>query len=266
MAWFKKALGLILAAAVIFWIISKRSASNLERSSGKNNSTTEEAPPISNESPSQVTSSVEVKNSEPPQPSKLPILVIGTLVHSDPNQSIAALYFKPKKQSDIYVNKSFIDQAIQIEKIERNIVYFKNLKTHQLEFLKLNEDDLDPYRKEIMASRDVNQTGKNSYSIKRKSLEKYINDLSKTLLTASVLPHKNSLGEIDGFQFVDLLPTGIFAQLGFQKGDIIKTVNGETVDSLQKAIETYNNLKNSNGFKIGIDRGGKPETFDYLIP
>lgn len=202
----------------------------------------------------------------PPQPSKLPLLVIGTLVHSDSNQSLTALYNIKNKQSDICVNRSFFTDSIQISKIERGIVYFQNLKTLKFEFLKLNENDLDPYRNEIAASRDVQQTAKNSFSVKRKTLDKYLNDLTKTLLTASVIPHRSSRGEVDGFQFVDLLPMGIFDQLGFQKGDTIKTVNGETVDSLQKVIEIYNSLKESKGFKIQIDRNGKSETFDYQIP
>jgi general secretion pathway protein C len=265
MTWSRKTLLLILLSVVAaFWLFSTKSTSNTD--STQSHSVAEEPIPLPNETSDQVPNPSQTLNTEPPLPSKLPILVIGTLVHSDSNQSITALYFKNSKQTDIYVNKSLLNQNIQIENIERGLVYFKNLQTHQLEFLKLNENDLDPYRKEIMASGDVQQVGKNSFSVKKNTIAKYTNDLSKTLLAASVLPHKNSLGEVDGFQFVDLLPMGIFSQLGFQRGDIIKTVNGDTIDSLQKAIETYNNLKNSTGFKIGIERGGKPETFDYRIP
>lgn len=260
----KTILLITISIGVIFLLFFRQPSSSLQTIKKETSSSIEVPTAVAQEKKTPAVADTEINT--PPQQSKLPILVIGTLVHSDPNQSLTALYNKKNKQSDIYVNRSFFTEGIQISKIERGIVYFQNLKTLRIEFLKLNENDLDPYRKEIQASGDVRQTTKNSFSVKRKNLDKYLNDLSKTLLTASVVPHKNSLGEIDGFQFVDLLPMGIFSQLGFQKGDTIKTVNGETVDSLQKGIETYNSLKESKGFKIQIDRDGKSETFEYQIP
>jgi C-terminal processing protease CtpA/Prc len=47
--------------------------------------------------------------------------------------------------------------------------------------------------------------------------------------------------------------------------DVIKGVNGEPVDSVQKAMEMYNTLKNGTQVKMSIERGGKTETFTYDV-
>jgi general secretion pathway protein C len=198
-------------------------------------------------------------------PSQLPILVIGTLITSDPKGSIASLYIKTKKFSDAYITGTNVSDLATIVKIERSLVYLKNKSNSNLEYLKLNSSELFQYSSEINQSKDVQNTGPNSYSMSKASLSKYLNDLSTTLMTATVIPNKDNNSSINGFKFVDMLPMGIFEQLGFKKNDIIKGVNGETIDSLQKAMEAYNNLKNSNGFKIQIERNGKSETLSYGI-
>jgi hypothetical protein len=153
----KKIALLVISIGVIFFLFFKKPNSSSQDISNETSTRVEEPTTLA---PEKMTSNaIDVETNGPPQPSKLPILVIGTLVHSDQNQSITALYFKKTKQSDIYVNNSLLLDRIQISKIERGAVYFKNLNTSRLEFLKLNENDLDPYRKEIQASRDVQQTG-----------------------------------------------------------------------------------------------------------
>ena len=60
-------------------------------------------------------------------------------------------------------------------------------------------------------------------------------------------------------------PGSIYEQLGLQKMDVIRGVNGEPVDSIQKAMEMYNTLKNGSQVKMQIERGGKTDTFTYDI-
>ena len=47
--------------------------------------------------------------------------------------------------------------------------------------------------------------------------------------------------------------------------DILKSVNGEPIDSIQKAMEMYNAMKNGNKFELMVERGGKNETKTYDI-
>ena len=85
-------------------------------------------------------------------------------------------------------------------------------------------------------------------------------------MQARALPNRDpNTGEINGFRLVDMQPGSIYEQLGLQRMDVIKGVNGEPLDSVQKAMELYNTLKNGNQVKLQVERGGKSDTFTYDV-
>ncbi len=73
-------------------------------------------------------------------------------------------------------------------------------------------------------------------------------------------------GRVDGFRFVAIQPNSIYEKLGFKPMDVIKSVNGEPVNSPTKAMELYNSLKSDSRISIMIERNGRDETFKYEIP
>ena len=206
-----------------------------------------------------------------PIPSQLPITVIGTLVHSDPNKSIVALNLKTKNKSGSFSTGANVEGLCTIEKVERNIVYIRNSSNGLLEYIemskagsKVNFDASKVAPK--TASKDVVATGTNQFTISRANLLKYTNDLSSVLMQARAVPNRDpNTGEINGFRVLDMQPGSIYEQLGLQRMDVIKGVNGEPVDSIQKAMEMYNTLKNGNQVKLQIERGGKTDNFSYDI-
>lgn len=212
----------------------------------------------------------ERKDNEPVL-SKLPINVIGTLVHSDPAKSIAALEIKSKNMTGSYSAGADIEGLATIERIERNNVYIRNSSNGMLEYIELNKagnkvafgaSKLEPIR----LGKEVQSIGDNSFAIKRADLLKYTNDLSSVLMQARAVPNRDpNTGAINGFRVLDMQPGSIYEQLGLQRMDVIKGVNGEPVDSVQKAMEMYNTLKNGTQVKMQIERSGKTETFTYDI-
>lgn len=212
------------------------------------------------------------KKENSPIPSQLPITVIGTLVHSDPAKSIAALELKTKNTSGSYMTGADIDGLAKIEKIERGIVYIRNNNTGMLEYIEMAKQGAkvafgaSRNAPQKAAGKEVTSVGNNSFQIKRADLLKYTNDLSSVLMQARAVPNRDpNTGEINGFRILDMQPGSIYEQLGLQRMDVIKGVNGEPVDSVQKAMELYNTLKNGNQVKMQIERGGRVDTFTYDI-
>lgn len=213
------------------------------------------------------------KKENDPIPSQLPIGVIGTLVHSDPERSIAALSLKTKNKTGSYSVGADVDGLATIEKIERNIVFIRNSNSGMLEYIEMakpnskvafgtpeNTAPKTPGKKEVIS------TGNNTFVINRADLLKYTNDLAAVLMQARAVPNRDPVtGAINGYRVLDMQPGSIYEQLGLQRMDVIKGVNGEAVDSVQKAMEMYNTLKNGNQVKIQIERGGKTDTFTYDI-
>ncbi len=211
------------------------------------------------------------KKDNEPVPSKLPITVIGTLVHSNPAKSIVALEVKSKNLSGSFSTGADIEGMATIERIERNMVFIRNSSSGVLEYLELSKagnkvafgaskpDATKP-------GKEVQSVGNNTFAIKRSDLLKYTNDLSSVLMQARAVPNRDpNTGEINGFRVLDMQPGSIYEQLGLQRMDVIKGVNGEPVDSVQKAMEMYNTLKNGNQVKMQIERSGKTETFIYDV-
>lgn len=212
------------------------------------------------------------KKENDPVPSQLPIAIVGTLVHSDPNKSIAALSLKTKNKTGSFSVGSDVEGMATIERVERNIVYIRNSSNGMLEYIERGQVgskvNFDASRETSLkpVSKDVISTAPNQFTISRANLLKYTNDLSSVLMQARAVPNRDpSTGEINGFRVLDMQPGSIYEQLGLQRMDVIKGVNGEPVDSIQKAMELYNTLKNGTQVKMQIERGGKTDTFSYDI-
>ncbi len=207
-----------------------------------------------------------------PIPSQLPLNIIGTMVHSNPAKSIVAIEVKSKNISGSFSTGADIEGLAKVEKIERNIVYIRNNNTGALEYLELNKAtnkvtfDASKNTVAVPKAADVVATGNNVFQIKRSDLLKYTNDLSSVLMQARAVPNRDpNTGEINGFRILDMQPGSIYEQLGLKPMDVLKGVNGEPIDSVQKAMEMYNTLKNGNQVKLQVERGGKNDTFTYDV-
>lgn len=207
-----------------------------------------------------------------PIPSNLPLNVIGTLVHSNPGKSIVALEVKSKNMTGSYITGAEVEGLATVEKIERTRVYIRNSNTGAIEYLEMksaNKVSFDASKAAAPVAKgtaEVVSVGTNQFQIKRADLLKYTNDLSSVLMQARAVPNRDpNTGEINGFRLLDMQPGSIYEQLGLQRMDVIKGVNGEPIDSVQKAMEMYNTLKNGTQVKLQIERGGKQDTFTYDV-
>ena len=207
-----------------------------------------------------------------PVPSQLPLNLIGTLVHSNPDKSIAAIEIRGKNQVISYTPKRNIENLATLLKVERQKVIIRNLNSNALEFI-----EMKPFGNNKVAfgastpapapsGGDVKAVGNNHFEIKRSDLQKYLNDLPSILMQARAVQARDKVtGEVIGYRIVDFQPNSIFSQLGIQRMDLIKSVNGEMVDTPQKAMELFNMFKSSNNIKLTVDRGGSTETLDYNV-
>lgn len=208
---------------------------------------------------------------EDPVPSQLPLTLIGTLVHSNPEKSIAAIEVKGKNQIISYTPKKEIEGIATIIRVERQKVVIRNTNSGRLEFIEMKRDGKVAFGSSRPSapgggSTDVMRTGDNNFTIKRADVLKYTNDLSAVLMQARAVPNREpGTGNINGFRILDMQPGSIYEQLGLQRMDIIKAVDGTPVDSPAKAMELYNSLKNSPKVVLQVERNGKQENMTYNI-
>lgn len=208
----------------------------------------------------------------PPVPSQLPLNLVGTIVHSNPEKSIASIEIRGKNSVLPFTINHEIEKIATLTKIERNKVFLRNLNNNQNEYLemksasKISFSGAKPMVTEgVKASGEVKQVAPNKFELKRSDVLKYTSDMASVLQQAAMAPKRGASGDIEGFKFLSIQPGSIYTQLGFQNGDVIKGVNGEPVDSPAKAMELYNTLKNSNNIKIKVERDGRDTDFDYNV-
>lgn len=202
-----------------------------------------------------------------PVPSTLPINLIGTLVHSNPQKSLANIEIKSKNLAIAVRTGNTIDTLAKLESVERGKIIIRNLNNNRLEYLELKEASKLSFNasKNAASDTDIKQVAPNKYEIKKSDVLKYTADLSNVLQQAAMVPARGPGGEILGFRFVNIQADSIYTKLGFQVGDMIKKVNGEPIDSPAKALELYGALKNNNKISITSERDGREQTTDYDI-
>ena len=204
----------------------------------------------------------------PPIPSQLPLNLMGTLVHSSPEKSLAAMEIKGKNQILSYRPGQDIEKLATLEKVERMKVFIRNLNTGRLEFVEMKNTNKIQLKTTGASepSGDVKKVSDTEFEIKRSDLLKHTSDLSSLLMQARVVPaRRGGNGDIYGFRLVEMQPGSIYSQLGLQLMDVITVVNGTPVTNAQQAMELYTALKNSDNIKIGVERNGQNQSLDYKV-
>ena len=108
----------------------------------------------------------------------------------------------------------------------------------------------------------IKKTGPYSYLIDRSKIKK--SDLNSIFTQMHAVPDIVN-GRIIGFKVLTVVPTGIFAYMGFQPGDIIKSVNGTSLSSPQEAVNLLSGLMNENNVSIDLTQGAQNITMNYRI-
>ena len=200
-----------------------------------------------------------------PIPSSLPLQLIGTIVHANPDKSIATIQLQPD-QIIPYSKDDNIGDLATLVRVERRRAIFRNKSSNRLEFIKIDVEAtaLMPAIKSVPKASDAPVAEANNFNINRNDLNQYMEDLPNLLMQARAVPNVVD-GRVQGFRVVDIQEGSIWEKLGLKRDDVIKGVNGEEVNSPAKAMELYNSLKNDSKVAIDIERDGSSETLNYSI-
>lgn len=204
-----------------------------------------------------------------PVPSSLPLALKGTIVHSNPEKSIANIEVRSKNQVIAYGVGRDIEGLATLVKVERERAVFRNANNGRLEYIEMKLEGgrisfagTSPARP---GGGDIAQVAPNKFEIKRSDLLKYTSNMSSLLQQASMIPRRGANGEIECFKFISIQPGSVYTQLGFQNGDCLKAVNGEKIDSPAKAMEMYNTLKGASNIQITTERDGRDQDQNYTV-
>ncbi len=82
---------------------------------------------------------------------------------------------------------------------------------------------------------------------------------------ASFGPMLDSNDKIIGYRLHSIGRGHIFSKLGAKSGDVVKKVNGYTLEDTERMFELWRTIGSADKIIIKLDRGGKPLTYHFKI-
>ena len=93
--------------------------------------------------------------------------------------------------------------------------------------------------------------------VPRATAEKLLVDPTAYSRHARVIPAMKN-GQVEGLKLYAIRPSSLYARLGFSNGDTVHSVNGLSLDGIDKALEAFTKLKSADELTFDITRRGKP--------
>jgi general secretion pathway protein C len=108
-----------------------------------------------------------------------------------------------------------------------------------------------------MAGEIVRETGANQYMVERDQLAAQMRT-PDFLKQATLVPSSGG-----GFLVRQIQPGSLYEKLGVRAGDVIKSVNGQPMNTAEDAIRLYQQMPSISSVQMEITRGGKSESLYY---
>jgi general secretion pathway protein C len=102
------------------------------------------------------------------------------------------------------------------------------------------------------------------YEVPRGEIDKILANLNELSMQARmVLAFKD--GQANGFKLFSIRPDSLYTKIGIQNGDVIRRINGNDINSVEKALEVYSRLRDASRIDIDIERNGNNLRKTYNI-
>jgi general secretion pathway protein C len=110
----------------------------------------------------------------------------------------------------------------------------------------------------------VRALGENRWLITSAEADNARDNIGELLKQARIEPNLVD-GQTSGFMVKMIQPGTLISQLGLQVGDVLHEINDVSLDSPEKALQVFQQLRQARQVNIALERSGTPMTFSYEI-
>jgi general secretion pathway protein C len=184
---------------------------------------------------------------------KLPLVLIGTFMQTD-DAPYAIIEDDKKKVQDVFnIGDTIFGDAklIQIfpDKVEIN-------RQGQTEFLTI--DDAPDFSSGGGAS-----TG-SEFVVDQKELDGALQNLPLLLTQARAVPYFKD-GKSVGLRMFSIKAGSMYEKIGLQNGDILKSINGNSLSDISQAMRLFETLKEERSISVTLERNREEKEVRYQI-
>lgn len=216
---------------------------------------------------------------------KLPLKLLGTMVVWPTEYSSATMEVERKDQKIVTPGIELLEGQATVQEIHRTYVVLKESNKLTIAPLWDRPKDEGDGRGGVAAAEPPPSTGvadrraartaqktaegvrrisDTSYMIERKMIDQKLKNLATLGQNARVVPNYHN-GRYDGFRLIGMGSSSLFRDIGFTNGDIVKVINGNKIDSPNKALALYDALKNKSRLTVQLERGGMLKTMRFIV-
>lgn len=196
--------------------------------------------------------------------------LMGTIIEED-GESWAIIQDNQTKNQGRYSIGSLVSGAkvvmILRNKVVLNIDGRDELLVMGIEKLRSSAPDVDriePRRQASTPSRTALRAETTTNTISRTLLQDNINNMAQMMSKVRVMPYMKD-GKPEGFRVSQIRDDSIFKSMGFQNGDVIRSINGLDILSADDMMKAYNALRDSSSFSVTILRNNQSRTLNLRV-
>jgi general secretion pathway protein C len=197
--------------------------------------------------------------------SSLNYKLMGT-VAGPPSMSFAIIKAPGGKGQKLYRVGQEIEDA-EIKAIRRNILILDNNGREEKLEIKFDEKVMSSRLSSssvLPSGRGVTKVAANKFILDRKEVERLSGDVTQFMTQVRIVPNLVK-GKASGYKMLNIKNGSLVASVGFRNGDILKEINGKSINRPEEAFQAYQQLKSGGGFTIEVERKGKRETIYYEV-
>lgn len=107
---------------------------------------------------------------------------------------------------------------------------------------------------------DVFAQGPNTYAVSRDAVTNQMRNPQKMLSQALMVPNAGG-----GFVVREIQPGSVYEHLGLKVGDVIRSANGQPLNSMDDVVKLYRGSSNLSSVQLEVLRNGRVESLQYNL-
>lgn len=206
-------------------------------------------------------------NLENMEETKLKLKLWGTVTGLT-EKSYAVIENTQKREQNLYRVGDSIENATLKMIFKSKVVLSVNGKDEVLAMEEMVSGTPNRHVRTGSAERIAPPTGgirKQRVSLRRNMIDDAMSDVSKLMTQIRISPKMGEDGQQEGLAMSNIKPNSIFRRMGLRNGDVLKSVDGQEIQTVDDALKLYESLKSADKVAVQIQRRGRDRTIEYNI-